>query len=42
MKIEYNKKSIVRFRDLKAGDLFCEIDEPAEHMMDEVDGCAHK
>lgn len=33
MKIEYNKKSIVRFRDLKAGDLFCEIDEPAEEIM---------
>lgn len=33
MKIEYNKKSIVRFRDLKAGDLFCEIDKPAEEIM---------
>lgn len=33
MKIECNKKSIVRFRDLKAGDLFREIDAQAEAIM---------
>lgn len=33
MKIECNKKFIVRFRDLKAGDLFCEIDACAEAIM---------
>jgi len=33
MKIECNKKSIVRFRDLKAGDLFRGIDARAEAIM---------
>lgn len=33
MKIECNKKSIVRFRDLKAGDLFRETDARAEAIM---------
>ena len=33
MKIECNKKSIVRFRDLKAGDCFRETDARAEAIM---------
>ena len=33
MKIECNKKTIVRFRDLKAGDLFREIDVQAGAIM---------
>lgn len=33
MKIECNKKSIVRFRDLKAGDCFRETDAQAEAIM---------
>lgn len=33
MKIECDKKSIVRFRDLKAGDLFRETDARAEAIM---------
>lgn len=33
MKIECNKKSIVRFRDLKAGDCFRETDARVEAIM---------